>query len=302
MCPHLPPTHTVNISFPHPVRNVFVAGCCSGFNLKDKVNQLAPPFSIYLVLSFFLTSCDNLVFRALLAHVPVFLLLYWDGRGPLKTFPVKWLPICLCQSEVTLLMFISRSTMDYITTNIVRCFQLHRDFLFIFTLVRTFVLCKLNTAMISVSLGRQPDLGCELLQQQEPFMWVNPHLSGNLPVFTSHLLWETPVWATGSLFSSYLHRKDWETRETTPGRFAESLILPGATWLTEEFLSETLQHEIYWTRDTGYCTLLLPLVWTFLPQRKLTHDARFFKSCHNVQCKLLIITFPLPNYSNAHQR
>lgn len=50
---------TVNISFPHPVRNVFVAACCSGFNLKDKVSQLAPPLSICLLLpplSFLVTA------------------------------------------------------------------------------------------------------------------------------------------------------------------------------------------------------------------------------------------------------
>lgn len=41
---------TVNISFPLPVRNVFVAACCSGFNLKDKVSQIAPPLSICLLL------------------------------------------------------------------------------------------------------------------------------------------------------------------------------------------------------------------------------------------------------------
>lgn len=56
---------TVNISFPHPVRNVFVAACCSGFNLKDKVSQIAaPPLSICLFASSSLIPCDNLVFRA----------------------------------------------------------------------------------------------------------------------------------------------------------------------------------------------------------------------------------------------
>lgn len=49
--------------------------------------------------------------------------------------------LSLFQSEVTMLMFISRSTMDYITTNIVKCLQSLRDFS-IFPPVSIFVQIK----------------------------------------------------------------------------------------------------------------------------------------------------------------
>lgn len=49
--------------------------------------------------------------------------------------------LSLCQSKVIVLMFISWSTMDYITANTVRCFHWHRGF-FIFTPVRIFVQIK----------------------------------------------------------------------------------------------------------------------------------------------------------------
>lgn len=86
---------TVNISFPHPVRNVFVAACCSGFNLKDKVSQIAPPLSICLSASSSLISYDNPVLRATLVHVPVFVALYSECKGPFEICSFKWLTVCL---------------------------------------------------------------------------------------------------------------------------------------------------------------------------------------------------------------
>lgn len=47
-----------------------------------------------------------------------------------------------CQSEVTVLMFISRLTMDYITTNIVRCLSRTQGLFFISSPVRLFVQIK----------------------------------------------------------------------------------------------------------------------------------------------------------------
>lgn len=85
---------TVNISFPHPVRNVFVASCCSGFNLKDKVGQIAPP--VFLFVFCFLRSYP-LWQPVTPVHVPVFLSLRRRLllQRSLKICSFKWLPLCL---------------------------------------------------------------------------------------------------------------------------------------------------------------------------------------------------------------
>lgn len=101
---------------------------------------------------------------------------------------------------------------------------------------------KLNGALISASRQTARTSRVSYYSGRSLFMsqfWVSVEIYLFLQAVSSekHL-----YGATGSLFFFLLHRKDWETSETVRGRFAESLILPGATWLTEAFLSGTLTY------------------------------------------------------------
>lgn len=83
----------------------------------------------------------------------------------------------------------------------------------------------------SVSADSQ-GLARELLQQQKLFYMSQFWVSVEIYLFLQAVSSEKHLYAaTGSLFFFLLHRKDWKTSETATGRFAESLILPGATWL-----------------------------------------------------------------------
>lgn len=88
---------TVNISFPHPVRNVFVAGCCSGFNLKDKVSQIAtPPLSSICLLLPRLSSLVTVLSLERLKFMFWYFLPFIErAQRSFKICSFKWLNVCL---------------------------------------------------------------------------------------------------------------------------------------------------------------------------------------------------------------
>lgn len=123
-------------------------------------------------------------------------------------------------------MFIYCSVKDYIPTDIVRCLQWLDH---IPSYKNSFAL--LHTALISVSLGRLPEPACKLLQQS--FMWVSSVLSGNLPVFTSHLFWETPVLSNRLIVfpPSHIVKIERRVRQHQAGLLNHSYFLAPLGWL-----------------------------------------------------------------------
>lgn len=99
----------------------------------------------------------------------MFLGLYWSAEVLLKYVPLSGC-LSLCQSEVTALMFISRSTMHDITANTVRRLHSHRDFSFINIYIYIFA-----PARIFVQINHCYDFSVsgqtassELLRQEKP--------------------------------------------------------------------------------------------------------------------------------------
>lgn len=152
-----------------------------------------------------------------------------------------WVADCLflCQSEVTVLMFISRSAEDDITANAVKCHQSHGDFFIFlyFTPVRLFVQIK-HRYDFSVS-GQTARTRLWVIAAAEAF-YVSQFTSQRKSTcfYKSSPQRNTCTEKQTHCFSLSYIVKDWKSGETTPGRFAESLILSGATRLTEEFLSD----------------------------------------------------------------
>lgn len=93
-----------------------------------------------------------------------------------------------CQSEVTVLMCISQSTIDYITANIVRCFLLFFSFFFPFfpsalTPVRIFVQIKRCYDFTVSWQTARARLVVSYCSSRKAFMWVSPRLGGNSTCF-----------------------------------------------------------------------------------------------------------------------
>lgn len=118
----------------------------------------------------------------------------------------------------------------YMTTSIVRCLQLHND-LFIFSPARIIVQIK-YCYDFSVS-GQTARARLWVIAVADAF-YVSQFWSQwkSTCFYKSSPLRNTCTEQQAHCFPLSQVVKIWETSKTTPGRFAESLILPGATRLT----------------------------------------------------------------------
>lgn len=152
--------------------------------------------------------------------------------------------LSLCQSEVTVLMFISRSTMDYITTNTVRCLQSPGDF-FILPPASIFAQIK-HCYDFSVS-GQAARARLWVIAAAEAF-YVSQFASQwkSTCFYKSSSSEKHLYWATGSLFSSQLHRKKIERRERQhqAGLLNHSSFLAPLGWLKSSCQKHSVMSDV----------------------------------------------------------